>query len=38
MNVDETIFEEARKTKVFDSVDVLVCGGGLVRNIRGTRF
>ena len=26
--MDETIFEEARKTKVFDSVDVLVCGGG----------
>ena len=24
----ETILEEARKTKVFDSVDVLVCGGG----------
>ena len=24
----ETIFEEARETKVYDSVDVLVCGGG----------
>ena len=24
----ETIFEEAQETKVFDSVDVLVCGGG----------
>jgi len=26
--MDETIFEEAQKTKLFDSVDVLVCGGG----------
>jgi len=24
----DTVFEEARETKVFDSVDVLVCGGG----------
>jgi hypothetical protein len=29
MNMHETIFEEAQETKVFDSVDVLVCGGGL---------
>jgi hypothetical protein len=28
MNMYETIFEEAQETKVFDSVDVLVCGGG----------
>jgi hypothetical protein len=26
--MEQTIFEEARETKVFDSVDVLVCGGG----------
>ncbi|TFF93054.1 MAG: FAD-dependent oxidoreductase, partial [Promethearchaeota archaeon] len=25
----DTIFEEARETKVLDNVDVLVCGGGL---------
>jgi hypothetical protein len=28
MNMDETILEEAQEIKVFDSVDVLVCGGG----------
>jgi len=28
MNMEETVFEEAQETKVFDSVDVLVCGGG----------
>jgi len=26
--MNETIFEEAQETKVFDSVDVVVCGGG----------
>ncbi|MFH1079476.1 MAG: FAD-dependent oxidoreductase [Pseudomonadota bacterium] len=26
--MNETIFEEARETKVFDRVDVIVCGGG----------
>jgi hypothetical protein len=26
--MDDMIFEEARKTKIFDNVDVLVCGGG----------
>lgn len=26
--MEDTIFEEAREIKVFDSVDVLICGGG----------